>query len=181
VERIATTAGIPVRGFETVQEQFASFAADPHDLHIPELRSIAVMIEHGLDLRAAYRLQFSETWDAWSTGRLDKLRYLLMADLDIYVAAIGEESSTLLNISQEELALIRNAVTDIYGMTDQQRMGFEYGTRVAVRNIRWMDTIDDMLSRSGTFFVAVGALQLAGDQGLPALLEGAGVSVARAQ
>jgi uncharacterized protein YbaP (TraB family) len=104
-----------------------------------------------------------------------------MADLDVYVAAIGEESPTLLDISQEELAFIDDAVTDIYGMTDQQRMEFEYGTLVAGRNVRWMNTIGDMLSRSGTFFVAVGALHLAGDQGLPALLGRADVSVARVQ
>lgn len=52
-----------------------------------------------------------------------------------------------------------------------------YQTLIVERNRRWAGQIEDLLSGSGTTFVAVGALHLSGDDGLPAILRAQGFEV----
>ena len=52
-----------------------------------------------------------------------------------------------------------------------------YQTLIVDRNGRWARQIVDMLKGAGTTFVAVGALHLSGDDGLPAILQADGIEV----
>lgn len=61
------------------------------------------------------------------------------------------------------------------------RSALLYQALIVDRNQRWADQITTLLQGSGTTFVAVGALHLAGEDGAPALLARRGLDVTRIQ
>lgn len=63
----------------------------------------------------------------------------------------------------------------------RQRSERLYQTVIVERNQRWAARIEDMLAGSGTTFIAVGALHLAGDDSVQAMLAAKGISVVRVE
>ena len=93
--------------------------------------------------------------------------------LDAALALAGSET---IDLGVLDLNLAGEAV---YPVAMQDKRVIDADRFLVDRNRNWMSDIGDMLARPGTFFVAVGAAHLVGDAGLPALLEGAGATVAR--
>ncbi len=180
VEQVALELGIPIFGFETDEEQVRLLASAPDELQIAELRSVAVLLRHGVDLGAYARWAYLKMWDLWSAGDLEELNLFIYGDDEVLAAAYEEELVALLGLSQKEFDLLEAEVEALYSLTADQRMAWVYDLD-ARRNLNWMTSIGDMLARSGTFFIAVGAAHLLGERGLPALLEDHGAAVARLQ
>ena len=166
---------------ETAEQQMAILASDPLEYQVADLRSLAVLLRHNIDWSAINAEVFAEMWDIWSEGRTEDMDILIRGDIDMAAGITDADIAAALGLTEAEYARIEAEVEAFYPEAMQDERASFYDHLVAQRNLNWMSDIQGMLDRPGTFFIAVGAGHLVGDFGLPALLEGAGVTVERAQ
>jgi len=179
VAEIAQDLGIPVFGFETEAEQMTLLGSDPLEYQIADLRSVAVLLRHGVDLAAIAQLSYAEVWDIWRTGRLEEFDTLALNEVELMAEITDAEIAAALRLTEAEYAVVTKEIEAVYPVAMQDKRVIDADRFLVDRNRNWMSDIGEMLARPGTFFIAVGAAHLVGDAGLPALLEGAGATVAR--
>lgn len=182
VARLAGELGVPVLGFETVEEQLGFAASEPFEHQIAFLRYLAAMLRHGIDMSAVYQWLYMEVWELWRDGRLDGVDLLTYGDVDLISETYNNEIAAHLGITEAEYAAAETEAEAVFPPADQaEQRTAQIAILLEGRNLDWMADIDQMLARPGTFFIAVGAAHLVGAFGLPALLEQAGVTVERVQ
>lgn len=181
--RLAAGRGIPLRGFETAEEQFRVMAADPLEIQAADLRSLLVLVNHDGILEDVLEWVFQQLWNAWLEGDLETVAFLTLADDEAFFDRYGTELAAFLNIGGAEVLEIIRATSAVYeGLVDPvQRVLDGYETTIAQRNRNWMPAIGDLLDRPGTFFVAAGAAHFTGDAALQTLIAREGVAVQRVQ
>ena len=180
VADIAETGGIPILGFESLDQQMALITSDRLENQIVDLRTRAVVIGQDIDLGEINELGLSEVWDTWAAGRWKEMGFL--TDAGALPDISDAEAAAALATSESEYRQIVEDIEAFYPLAVQEaRIAYNYDRLIAQRNFNWMTDIEAMLDRSGTFFIAVGAAHLVGDDGLPTLLENAGAVVERVQ
>jgi uncharacterized protein YbaP (TraB family) len=179
LEDVAHELGIPVLGFETVEEQITLLASDPIEFQAVDLRSALVALRHGVDFEAVNAAGFAEMWDIWRDGRLDELAFVTQTNGEWMVDMTDAEIAAAYGVSESEYALMRSEIETFYPLEMQQGRQVVSERLLGDRNRDWMIEITGMLARPGTFFIGVGAAHLVGDAGLPALLQDAGIMVKR--
>lgn len=179
VADIANELGIPLFGFAIGEEHDAIIASGPLEYQVAELRSYAVMLRSGIDLAAISEWSISTVWDLWSAGRLDRLEAL---EMELLGNTYDAEIAALLGMTEAELKAINNEIEVVFPHKMQMAQLDEEDARLLTqRNFDWMSDIEEMLDRPGTFFIAVGAMHLVRDYGLPALLRHFDAIVQRVQ
>jgi hypothetical protein len=182
VEQIARDLGIPVRGFETIEEQLALSWTYPLEYQVVDLRSAVLWLRHDVDVSALTQWSLSKVWDLWSVGELSDFFLWVQGNLDRVEQSYQAEMTTLLGLTEAEMVMIQDEIETYYYETTQEDRWLDDVHRLFdQRNLNWMTDINGMLDRPGTFFIAVGAAHLVGEFGLPTLLEGAGATVTRVQ
>lgn len=181
--RFAEARDIPVRGFETAEFQVRLLATDPLDLQVADLRSMAVLLEHGIDISAMSQWSFRKLWEFWLEGDLDAVAAVTLGTDEDFFARYEDELATMFDLDKGQIAAIERETEALYrGLGDPaERALAAYDRIFAARNRNWIAGINDLLARPGTFFVAVGAGHLSGDAAVQVLLEREGVAVERLQ
>lgn len=185
VDDIARGLGIPIFGFETLEEQLAivDSLTESIEYQVVDLRSIAVLLRYGVDLAEIARYSYAATWNVWRSGRLEDFAPLVANNNDILttLGAPDGGAARILSVTESELGFILKEIEAFYPRSMQQSRRSIADYILTDRNLDWMTDIEAMLGRPGTFFVAVGAAHLIAEFGLPALLEEAGATVERLQ
>ena len=181
--RLAVDRGIPLRGFETVEEQLRFAAGEPLEYQAADLRTLAILANHDVDVLGFLQWTYMKLWDLWTDGDLEEVAFLILADEEAFFERYEAELAVVLNISATDLAEILREIEAVYeGLVDPlQRALALYESLVAQRNRNWMPEIREMLGRPGTFFVAVGAGHFAGDAAIQTLVAQEGATVERIQ
>lgn len=181
--RLAAGRGIPLRGFETAEDQVRVMAADPLEIQAADLRSLVVLVNHDGILEAVLEWVFQQLWTAWLEGDLETVAFLTLADDAAFFDRYGADLAAFLDLSEAEVLEIIRATSAVYeGLVDPaQRVLDAYETTIAQRNRNWMPAIGDLLDRPGIFFVAAGAAHFTGDAALQTLIAQQGVAVQRVQ
>lgn len=133
----ALEAGRPIRGLETMEQQFRFFAGLPEDLQVSFLRDSL----SGFDEAVALVDQMAAHW------------------------AAGDPES-LYTVGGAEMKTTYPALYDVI---------------LTTRNTDWANQIQTEMEGSGTVFIAVGALHLAGPDSVQAILDARGVTAERLQ
>lgn len=181
VARAAGEFGLPIFGFETAEEQMAILASDPLDYQVADLRSLAVLLRHNIDWAALNAEVLTEMWGVWSEGRMEDFSILMHGDTDLAAELTDADIAAALGLSEAEYLRVETEIEAFYPEAMQEERAGFYDQLVGQRNLNWMADIQGMLDRPGTFFIAVGAAHLVGDEGLPALLTAAGATVERVE
>lgn len=182
VEEIAVERGVPVMGFETIDEQLAFMTVEPFESQIKSLRYQASLLQQGIDVSSLYEWVYEEIWNVWSKGQLDGVHLLALGDIDLLSEVYDAEIAAHLGMTEAEYAAVEAKADLLFPRTEQaEQMAHQEAVLIEGRNLNWMSDIEDMLDRPGTFFIAVGAAHLVGEFGLPTLIEDAGATVERVQ
>ena len=185
--RIATERGTPIRGLETGAAAMELVATDPLGQQLADLRTMAVLVEHGVDIAALTRWSFEKLWSFWLAGDLDGVAQMLLGTDEAFFDQYEAELVGVLGIPVPELKAIEGELDALYvGLEDvpadaAERLIANYERVVAGRNRSWMPHITEMLARPGTFFVGVGTGHFTGDAALQTLVAQAGATVERIQ
>lgn len=181
--RLAGEMGIPVLGLETGAFQVGLLASDPLEVQVADLRSTAILLNHDIDVAAFSQWMLGKLWELWLAGDLDSIAAMVVGTDVEFFEQYEDELSALLDVDKAELEAIDREIAALYaGIADpEERAVAAYERLIGERNRNWIKQIVAMLDRPGTFFVAVGAGHLAGEDAVPLLLEQRGVAVTRVQ
>ena len=181
VEATAGEFGIPVFGFETEGEQLALMGADPLDHQIADLRAQVALLRAGVDLTAVARSAFAELWTIWAAGQLEEFDILTRSEVEVLAEVTDAENAAALGLTEANYVAVMEEIRQLYPADARDEWNVIDERFLADRNINWMEDIEAMLAKPGTFFIAVGAAHIVGEFGLPSLLEGVGATVTRVQ
>jgi uncharacterized protein YbaP (TraB family) len=181
--RLAGEMGIPVLGLETGEFQVRLLASDPLEVQVADLRSTAILLNHDIDIAALSQWMLGKLWELWLAGDLDSIAAMVIGTDVEFFEQYEDELTAFLDVGKAEIEAIDREVAALYvGIADpEERAIAAYERLIGERNRNWIKQIVTMLDRPGTFFVAVGAAHLAGDDAVQALLQQRGVAVTRVQ